>query len=80
MLTMEWNALRIGDRVAVHDPDSPTLALVPGVVALVDMRRGANGVGIRVHRAGSTGVLWAPAAAVHRDPTGPAEDCWRCDG
>ncbi len=49
MLTFQWNALRTGDRVLVHDDDAPNLATESGVVAIVRMRRGyTNDVAIRV--------------------------------
>jgi hypothetical protein len=77
MLTLEWNALRVGDRVVVHDPTGGDI-LVQGSVAMVDMRRGSNGVGIRIARAGaSRRIIWPGRLAVHRDH-GSEETCWRC--
>ena len=82
MLRFEWNALRAGDRVVVHDPASPEMTLLPGAVAMVDTylgRKGANGVGIRMAEGeGSTRILWPSYLAVHRDPLDPSEPCWRC--
>ena len=79
MLNFEWNSLRKGDRVLVHDPGSADLALVAGVVAWVDRRKGANGVGIRVTASGGEAVaLWPSSLTVHADPPDPAEPCWRC--
>lgn len=79
MLNFEWNTLRKGDPVLVHDPGSAELALIAGVVAWVDTRKGANGVGIRVTAsAGEGAALWPSSLAVHRDPRDPTEPCWRC--
>jgi len=80
VLTFEWNALRTGDHVLVHDPRSADMTLTAGVVANVDTHKGANGVGIRVGANNSeTAVLWPSHMAVHHDPGHPTEACWRCD-
>ena len=47
MRKYEWNGLRVGDAVLVHDPETTQMALLPGVVAVVDAHKGQNGVGIR---------------------------------
>ena len=79
MLKFEWNALRTGDRVLVHDPSSAQMALTPGAVALIDAHKGVNGLGIRVKAQGGEYVVWWPShLAVHRDPRNPSESCWRC--
>lgn len=79
MLRFQWNALRTGDKVLVHDPRSPTLALTPGAVDSLETRKGANGVGIRVAGEGPKGaILWPSYLAVHSDPRDVAEPCWRC--
>ena len=79
MLRFEWNALRLGDHVLVHDPRTAQMTLIDGVVVGVDMHEGANGVGIRVGAdRGETAVLWPSAIAVHRDPRDRSEQCWRC--
>lgn len=57
MLRFEWNSLRIGHRVLVHDRDAPGAAPLAGVVAMVDEARGDNDVGIRTTEVdGSTRV------------------------
>jgi hypothetical protein len=82
MLKFEWNALRAGHRVVVHDPASADLTLLAGVVVTFDThlaRKGVNGVGIRVTDAdGLTRILWPSYLAVHHDPHDPTEPCWRC--
>ena len=82
MLKLEWNALRVGDRVLVHDPRDGELTLIDGVVLLLDTRksnREANGVGIGVAAADGREVLWPPYLAVHEGSDERVEDCWRCD-
>jgi hypothetical protein len=83
MLRFEWNTLRVGDRVLVHDQRRADLTPIAGEVAQIDSHSGLHGVGVRVP-ASPTGsrVLWPSYLAVHRDPRDPrdpAESCWRCD-
>jgi len=79
MLKFDWNALRIADKVLVHDSRHADLALTSGVVAMVDTHTGGSGVGIRVaDTTGNRVILWPSYLAVHRDPRDPAEPCWRC--
>ena len=73
MLKFDWSGLRTGDDVLVHDPDTFEMALLPGVVAIVNSRRGQNGVGIRVLARGGTVVVWPARLAVHRVPRDPNE-------
>jgi hypothetical protein len=80
VLTFEWNALRIGDPVRVHDRTSPTLALVDGTVMMVDTRRGTNDLGIAVTSAdGATTMLRPERLSVHRRPTDDVGPCWQCE-
>ena len=74
MLTFEWNALRAGDHVMVHDDNDPNLTLHEGVVWIVQTRAGApNDVTMRVD-----GTLWrARRDAVHLLPL-DRRGCWRC--
>jgi hypothetical protein len=81
MLRFQWNALRRGDHVLVHDVDDPKLALRAGVVDLIDTRRSGRDVAIRY----TTGTR-APRPvrpgrfAVHFDPIDDdGDDCWRCN-
>ena len=79
MLTFEWNALRAGDRVVVHDGATDASALFPGVVTSVNMRvrKGYNGVGIRIAATGGLhDIVWPSPFVVHLE--GPDERCWRC--
>jgi hypothetical protein len=82
MVRLEWNALRIGDHVLVHDATDPGMQLLPGIVALVDTKRGrgSNDLGVRVvSRDASSTVLRPARLTVHMDPRNLAEPCWRCD-
>lgn len=82
MLKFEWNALRVGHRVVVHDAVSSEFPLSPGTVAMLETKRGkgsANGVGIRVAAdGGGSRIVWPSYLAAHHDPPGPGHDCWRC--
>jgi hypothetical protein len=80
MVRLEWNALRVGDKVLVHDPGDPAMQLLPGVVAMVQTKEGSNDIGVRVApRSDRPSVLWPSRLAVHIDPQDTSEDCWRCD-
>ena len=83
MLRFEWNGLRVGDRVVVHDPPFGTeFPLLAGTVATVETKRskrGANALGVRVATdGGGHRVVWPSYLAAHHDPPDPPGDCWRC--
>ena len=81
MLRLQWNALRVGDPVLVHDASAADLRLVPGIVAMVEWANGSSDIGIHVasdHEARP--VVRPRRLAVHLDPVDPTEPCWRCDG
>jgi hypothetical protein len=80
MLRFEWNALRVGDAVVVHDARGRDPAR-SGIVVMVDTKRGrrlANGVGISLGEGDGYRVVWPSFLAVHCDPVGSIDDCWRC--
>jgi hypothetical protein len=77
MVRFDWDVLRVGDSVLVHDADKADLALVSGV-AMVNSRRGSSGVGIRVGSTTGGVILWPARLAIHLDPRDPTELCWRC--
>lgn len=80
MLRLEWNALRPGDRVVVHDDDATGFPLCDGVVAVVQPTRGASDVAVRIERDGSGSAVVRPRRlAVHLAPIDPMRWCWRCD-
>ena len=79
MLLFQWNALRAGDRVMVHDDHDPELELHGGAVRLVQTRQpGANEISIRLDGPASE-MLRTRRQAVHLLPIGPGFPCWRCD-
>jgi hypothetical protein len=76
----EWNALRVGDKVMVHDPGSIAMALVSGVVAAFNTLKGSNSVGIRIAATeGGAVIICPPRQAVHLPASDPTESCWRCE-
>jgi hypothetical protein len=80
MVRLEWNALRVGDKVLVHDPGDPAMQLLPGVVAIVQTMHRSNDIGIRVaSRSDRSSVLRPKRLAVHLDPRDTTEECWRCE-
>ena len=81
MLTFEWDALRCGDLVLVHDDDNIGGPLLNGTVALVDRGRGRGGsdIGIRTTELDGTTLMRRPRRmSTHLDRLDPAERCWRC--
>ena len=57
MLGLEWNALRPGDRVCVHDGATALGDLASGTVAIVNTQKNSNGVGIRIAMVGAPAVV-----------------------
>jgi hypothetical protein len=80
MRKFEWNALRLRDKVFVHDGVGTDFALIPGVVTAVEVRNRRHTVGIRVTTGnGPQRVLWPSSLTVHRDlGDDVGEPCWRC--
>ena len=79
MLRLDWNALRVGDHVLVHDAAHPALRLVAGVVTVVEPSSGSNHVDIRLTAAGTGNRVIRPARlSVHNDPIEFDQQCWRC--
>ena len=78
MLKYEWNGLRPGDRVLVHEAGPAEYALTPGVVAHVEPHRGGNRVSVRVDTNRGQDILWPSSLVVHGDPPDPSQPCWRC--
>ena len=78
MLTSEWDALRRGDTVFVHDASDADLGLRAGVVSLVDVRPSGHDVGIRLTTGTPNGsVVRHGRFAVHL-AAADDHDCWRC--
>jgi hypothetical protein len=78
MQAFQWNALRVGDHVRVHDDRALEFELHDGVVANVQTYpHDANDVGIRLDS--DAGVIVHPRRhAVHIDGGGARLECWRC--
>jgi hypothetical protein len=78
MLKFQWNALRRGDTVFVHDPSDAELGLRAGVVTLVDVGPRGPDVSIRLTTGTPTGSVVRPGRfAVHLAAMND-DDCWRC--
>ena len=78
MLKFQWNALRRGDTVFVHDANAADLGLRAGVVPLVDVNPSGHDVGIRLTTGAPTGPVVRPGRfAVHLAALA-ADECWRC--
>jgi hypothetical protein len=78
MQAFQWNALRVGDDVCVHDDDALDLDLHAGAVVLVQTHpHEVNDVGIRL--VGDDRVIVYPRRhAVHLGGGGARPGCWRC--
>jgi hypothetical protein len=76
---MQWNSLRVGNEVLVHDPRTTEMALLAGVVAMVQPLNGSNDIGIRVVDGEGTVMLRPARLATHLAPLDATEQCWRCD-
>lgn len=80
MIRREWNALRVGHHVLVHDEDDPASPLIPGRVTEVDTAGGANQVTVRISPPGRAARIVQPKRlAVHLDTGAAGERCWRCE-
>jgi hypothetical protein len=78
MLRFQWNSLRTGDAVTVHDDLDPDLALWEEVVKLVETRPwDINDVAIRSDKHNQISVR-PPLHAVHLLPL-DTRSCWRCE-
>jgi hypothetical protein len=78
MLAFQWDALKVGDHVLVHEDADPRFGLRDGTVAMVDTRPGGgHDVGIRI-TSGVTHIERPRRSAVHLVPLDTAS-CWRCE-
>jgi hypothetical protein len=79
MLRFQWDSLRRGDHLLVHDVRSPHLGLRPAVVELVDSSGGRHEVAMRYTDGPDAGRVVRPGRfATHPDPLLDTADCWRC--
>ena len=80
MNRLEWNELRVGDRVLVHDESDARAPLLPGRVTEVAEAPGSNDVAIRVPASrGKSQIVRPPRLSVHLDDLDPESRCWRCE-
>ena len=79
MLAFQWNALRVGDRVVVHDDDDPHFGLHDAVVGRVQTRPSApSEIAVRFDDPPRS-LRWPWRHAVHLAPVDTQGSCWRCD-
>ena len=79
MLRFQWDALRRGDHILVHDVRSAELGLRPAVVALVDSSGPRRDVAVRYTDGADVGRVVRPGRfATHPDPFTDDAECWRC--
>ena len=80
MNRLEWNELRVGDRVLVHDETDARAPLLPGRVTQVEEASGSNDVAIRIPASrGKTEIVSPSRLSVHIDDLDPITRCWRCE-
>jgi len=78
MLKFQWDGLRRGDTVFVHDASDPNLDLRAGVVTLVDVHRSGHDVAIRLITDTRTGPVVRPGRFAVHLTAGDDDECWRC--
>ena len=78
MLRLDWNALRPGDRVLVHQHVGGNDRLVAGVVTAVEPTAGSNDIAVRLSHSGRTETVHPQRLQVHHDPIEVDGSCWRC--
>ncbi len=84
MIRLQWNGLRVGHHVLVHDETERGMPLVPGRVTMIKsasgIESGSNDVSILISPPGRASKVVSPRRlAVHLDELDPAERCWRCE-
>jgi hypothetical protein len=79
MLRFQWDSLRRGDHILVHDVRAVDLGLRPAIVELVDSSGPRRDIAARYTDGTDAGRLVRPGRfAIHPDPLTGAPDCWRC--
>ena len=78
MLKFQWEALRRGDTVFVHDASDADLGLRAGIVTLVDVAPSVHDVGLRLITGTPTGSVVRPGRFAVHLAAGDDHDCWRC--
>ena len=79
MLRFQWDSLRRGDHILVHDVHTTDLGLRPAIVELVDTSGPRRDIAARYTDGPDVGRVVRPGRfASHPDPLTGAADCWRC--
>ena len=79
MIRRQWNALRVGHHVLVHDEETEGLPLAVGRVTGIDTDGGSTTIAIRISPAGRPSRVVRPRRlAVHLNLQNLDERCWRC--
>ena len=79
MIRHQWNALRVGHHVLVHDEEIDGLPLAVGRVTGIDTGGGPTAIAIRISPPGRPSRVVRPRRlAVHLDLQNLDERCWRC--
>jgi hypothetical protein len=80
MLRFQWDSLRRGDHILVHDSAQQDLDLRPAVVVLVDASRRGHRLAVRYTDGPDRGHVVRPGRfATHFDPISDETACWRCE-
>jgi hypothetical protein len=80
MLRFQWDSLRRGDHILVHDVHAPDLGLRPAVVELVDSSGPRRDIAARYTNGPDVGTVVRPGQfATHPVPLDRDADCWRAD-
>lgn len=79
MIRSEWNELRVGEHVRVHEETDAGWVLVPGRVTTVVSAPGSNDVAIRLpSKRGPSRIVHPRRLLVHPEELGADSRCWRC--
>jgi hypothetical protein len=79
VIRIEWNSLRVGHHVLVHDDTEHDMPLVAGQVTMLKTAPRSNEVTIRISPVGEASrIVHPPRLAVHLDGFDRPQDCWRC--
>ena len=78
MLPVQWNTLRVGDAVFVHESDGTLVSAVVAVVRRPDAEGDANDIAVRIEDLDECAYMWPSSADVHSDPVEVSEACVQC--